>query len=130
MGFIITNLGARVEKAVRFYNIRSRRTSMPSPGPGYPAPGMHPTRSGWPFVLAYNLGNFLRRLALPGEVSHRSLRSVRLKLKKTGARIGCHARMTVFQMAEVAVPGELFAEVLARIRSLPYLRPEAASNER
>jgi len=28
------------------------------------------------FVLAYNLGNFLRRFALPSKVSHWSLRSV------------------------------------------------------
>jgi hypothetical protein len=70
------------------------------------------------FVLAYNLGNFLRRLALPAKVSHWSLRSVQLKLIKIGARIVSHARRTVFQMAEVAVPGELFAEVLYRIRSL------------
>jgi hypothetical protein len=70
------------------------------------------------FILAYNLGNFLRRLALPREVSHWSLRSVQLKLIKIGARIVSHARRTVFQMAEVAVPGELFAMLLARIRSL------------
>jgi Transposase DDE domain group 1 len=35
------------------------------------------------FFLAYNLGNFLRRFALPREVSHWSLRSVQLKLIKT-----------------------------------------------
>jgi hypothetical protein len=51
------------------------------------------------FVLAYNLGNLLRRFALPGEVSNWSLRSVQLKLKKIGARIISHARRTVFQMA-------------------------------
>ena len=70
------------------------------------------------FVLAYNLGNFLRRFALPGEVSHWLLRSVQLKLIKIGARIISHARRTVFQMAEVAISGALFAEVLARIRSM------------
>jgi len=70
------------------------------------------------FVLAYNLGNFLRRFALPCKVSRWSLRSVQIKLIKIGARIINHARRTVFQMAEVAVPGELFAEVLDRIRSL------------
>ena len=70
------------------------------------------------FILAYNLGNFLRRFALPSNVSHWSLSSVQLKLIKIGARIVGHARRTVFQMAEVAVSGELFAEVLARIREL------------
>ena len=70
------------------------------------------------FVLAYNLGNFLRRFALPSKISHWSLRSVQLKLIKIGAKIISHARRTMFQMAKVAVPGELFAELLARIRQL------------
>jgi type IV secretory pathway VirD2 relaxase len=42
---------------------------------------------------------------------------VMIKDGRTG-RIISHARRTIFQMAEVAVPGELFAEVLDRIRSL------------
>ena len=70
------------------------------------------------FVLAYNLGNLLRRLALPAKISHWSLSSVQLKLIKRGAKVVSHARRTVFQMAEVAVPGSLFAEVLSRIGSL------------
>ena len=70
------------------------------------------------FVLAYNLGNFLRRFALPREVSHWSLSSVQLKLVKIGAKVICHSSRTVFQMAEVAIPGALFAKMLARIRSL------------
>ena len=36
------------------------------------------------FVLAYNLGNFLRRLCLPKVVRHWSLRSVQVKLIKMG----------------------------------------------
>lgn len=32
------------------------------------------------FVLAYNLGNFLRRLALLGKIRHWSLRSLLVKL--------------------------------------------------
>jgi hypothetical protein len=70
------------------------------------------------FVLAYNLGNFLRRFALPREVAHWSLSSVQLKLIKIGAKVVSHSRRTVFQMAEVAVPGALFAKIIARIRSL------------
>jgi len=34
------------------------------------------------FILAYNLGNFLRRLCLPKAVKHWSLRSVQVKLIK------------------------------------------------
>ena len=69
------------------------------------------------FVLAYNLGNFLRRFALTSKVSHWSLRSIQLKLIKIGAKVISHARRTIFQMAEVAVPGELFEDLLGRIRS-------------
>ena len=39
------------------------------------------------FVLAYNLGNFLRRLCLPKAVKHWSLRSVQTKLIKMGGRL-------------------------------------------
>ena len=40
------------------------------------------------FVLAYNLGNFLRRLCLPKAVKHWSLRSVQVKLIKMGGPSG------------------------------------------
>ena len=46
------------------------------------------------------------------------LSSVQLKLVKIGAKVVSHSRRSVFQMAEVAVPGELFAELLTRIRRL------------
>ena len=37
------------------------------------------------FILAYNLGNFLRRLGLPKAVKHWSLQSLQLKIIKMGA---------------------------------------------
>jgi hypothetical protein len=125
IGFIITNLSAKAEKVVRFYNKRGNCEQWIKEGK-YALSWTRLSCSRFIsnqvrlalFVLAYNLGNFLRRFALPGEVSHWSLRSVQLKLIKIGARIISHARRTIFQMAEVAVPGELFAEVLDRIRSL------------
>jgi hypothetical protein len=40
------------------------------------------------FALAYNLGNFLRRLALPKRVREWSLRTLRVKLIKIGAKVG------------------------------------------
>jgi hypothetical protein len=39
-------------------------------------------------------------------------------LVKIGARIISHSRMTVFQMAEVAVPEKLFRSILSRIHRL------------
>jgi hypothetical protein len=70
------------------------------------------------FILAYNLGNFLRRLGLPKAVKDWSLRSLQLKLIKIGGRVVCHARQIIFQLAEVAVPRELFAAILERVREL------------
>src|ERR1035438_9785022 len=70
------------------------------------------------FALAYNLGNFLRRLALPPSVKHWSLTTLREKLIKIGAKVVSTARYVVFQMAEVAVPRKLFQLILERIRRL------------
>ncbi len=75
----------------------------------------------WPvqlFALAYNLANFLRTLALPDEVAQWSLTTLREKLIKIGARIVRHGRYVVFQLAEVAVPRALFAQILRRIDRL------------
>jgi hypothetical protein len=70
------------------------------------------------FILAHNLGNFPRRLCLPKAVNDRSLRSVQIELIKTGGRPVHHARRPAFQLAEVAMPGEVFRQVLERIAGL------------
>ena len=70
------------------------------------------------FVLAYNLGNFLRRLALPKEMASWSLTSLKEKLIKVGARLVMHARSLVFQMAEVSLTRGMLAQILERIRRL------------
>jgi len=77
------------------------------------------------FALAYNLGNFLRRLALPVSVSHWSLTTLREKLLKVGAKVVSRSRYITFQMAEVAVPRRLYAAILKRIHRLsePVLVP-------
>ena len=66
-------------------------------------------------ALAYSLTNFLRTLALPEDVEQWSLTTLLEKLVKIGARIARHGRYVVFQLAEVAVPRALFAEILRRI---------------
>ena len=125
VGFIVTNLSKVAKNMVRFYNKRGLCEQHIKEGKGalswtrlsctrYAANQVRLAL----FVLAYNLGNFLRRFALPAKISHWSLSSVQLKLVKIGAKVISHSRRTVFQMAEVAIPGELFAEVLSRIRSL------------
>ena len=58
-------------------------------------------------ALAYNLANFIRTLALPGDVERWSLTSLREKVVKIGAKVVSHGRYPIFQMAEVAVPRDL-----------------------
>jgi hypothetical protein len=70
------------------------------------------------FALAYNLGNFLRQLALPREVKHWSLTTLREKLIKIGAKVVSRAKAVTFQMAELAVPRRLFEAILDRIDRL------------
>ncbi len=47
-----------------------------------------------------------RTLALPEEVEHWSLTTLREKLVKIGAKVVSHGRYVTFQLAEVAVPRE------------------------
>ena len=69
-------------------------------------------------ALAYNLANFLRTLALPKVIADWSLTSLREKVVKIGAKVIAHGRYLILQMAEVAVPRELFGRILDRIARL------------
>ena len=74
-------------------------------------------------ALAYNLGNFLRTLALPAEIAQWSMTTLRERLVKIGAKIVRHGRSVIFQMAEVMVPRYLFQEILTSIAALRLLPP-------
>ena len=69
-------------------------------------------------ALACNLGNFMRTLVLPDAVEQWSLTTLREKLVKIGAKIVRHGSYIVFQMGEVAIPRDLFADILRRIDRL------------
>ncbi len=69
-------------------------------------------------ALAYNLANFTRTWALPKEVEHWSLTTLREKLVKIGAKVVSHGRYVTFQLAEVAVPRSLFQNILGLIDDL------------
>ncbi len=123
--FVVTNLVATPQAVVEFYNGRGTAEQWIKEGKY----ALHWTRLSCHrfvanqvrlalFVLDYNLGNFLRRLALPESIRHWSLRSIQVKLIKIGAKVIKHARHIIFQMAEVAVPQQLFAQILQRIRAL------------
>ncbi len=62
-------------------------------------------------------------LALPKDVEHWSLTTLREKLVKIGAKVVRHSRYVTFQLAEVAIPLPLFAEILQLIAGL---RPRPA----
>ena len=72
--------------------------------------------------MAYNLANFLRQLVLPKSIKKWTLMTLREKLIKIGAKVVKHAKYIIFQLAEVAVPRQLFAAILERIGRL-RLRP-------
>ena len=55
---------------------------------------------------------------LPKEVEHWSLTMLRDKLVKIGAKVVRHGRYVTFQLAEVAVPRELFLKILSLIDDL------------
>ena len=69
-------------------------------------------------ALAYNLGNFMRTLAMPETAEPWSLTSLREKLIKIGAKVVSHGRYVTFQLAEAAVPRQMFAEILSLIAGL------------
>ena len=110
VGFVVTNLNLPPEGVTHFYNGRGTAEQWIKEGKyalNWTRLSCHRFVANqvrlWLFVLAYNLGNFMRRLTLPESVKHWSLRSVQTKLIKMGGRLVRHARRLVFQLAEVAV---------------------------
>ena len=57
---------------------------------------------------------------MPKEVKHWSLMTLREKLVKIGAKVVNHSGYVIYQLAEVAIPRQLFAEIL---RLIDGLRP-------
>ena len=111
VGFIVTNLSRPTERVVAFYNQRGTAEQWIKEGKN----AIKWTRLSCRrfrnnevrlqlHALAYNLANFMRTLALPKEVEHWSLTTLREKLVKIGAKVVRHGRYVTFQLAEVAVP--------------------------
>jgi hypothetical protein len=125
VGFIVTNLDRGAAGVVWFYNGRGTAEQWIKEGKNavkWTRLSCHDFVDNQVrlqlFALAYNLGNFLRRLALPKGVQHWSMTTLREKLIKIGAKVVAHSRYVFFQMAEVAVPRGLFRAILERIRRL------------
>src|SRR5215472_6506293 len=66
-------------------------------------------------ALSYNLGNFMRTLAMPKTAKPWALTSLREKLIKIGATVISHHRYVTFQVAEAAVSRQMFADILSLI---------------
>jgi hypothetical protein len=129
VGFIVTNLARSAEGVVAFYNRRGTCEQYIKEGKNAIKWTRLLCRSFAAnaarlqlHALAYNLGNFMRTLAMPKTAEPWSLTSLREKLIKIGAKVVSHGRYVTFQMAEVAVPRQMFADILsliARLRSPP-----------
>ncbi len=126
VGFIVTNLTLPSRAVVRFYN--KRGTAEQWIKEGKQAVKMtrlscHRFRSNevrlWLSVIAYNLGNLWRRLALPSRINHWSLTSLQQRLVKTGGRLVKHARYYWLLLAESHLTRRLFGSMVRRIEALP-----------
>ena len=125
VGFIVTNLSYPPKGIVRFYNGRGTAEQWIKEGKyalNWTRLSCHKfvanqVRLGL-FIMAYNVGNFLRRLVLPESMKHWSLTSLQTRMIKTGGRLVRHARRLVFQLAEVLVSREMLGGILERISQL------------
>jgi hypothetical protein len=125
VGFIVTNLSSPPKGIVHCYNGRGTAEQWIKGGKqalNWTRLSCHKfvanqVRLG-PFILAYNLGNFMRRLMLPEAVKHWSLTSIQTRMIKIGGRLVRHARRMVFQLAEVLVTREMLTGMLIRIDQL------------
>ena len=68
-------------------------------------------------------------LALPKELEHWSLTTLREKLSNIGAKVVRHGRYVTFQLAEVAVARALFAEILLPIDGLRLAGAEVKKSQ-
>ncbi len=126
VGFIVTNPTAESRVVVRFYNKRGTAEQWIKEGKQAVAMTRlccHRFRANqvrlWLSVLAYNLGNLWRRLALPARIGNWSLTSLQQRLVKTGGRLLKHARYYWLLLVESHLTRRLFAGMLRKIAALP-----------
>jgi len=126
VGFIVTSLAASSRAVVRFYNKRGTAEQWIKESKQAVAMtrlSCHRFRANevrlWLSLIAYNLGNLWRRLALPAPIGKWSLTSLQQRLVKTGGRLIQHARYYWLQLAEGHLTRRLFAGMLRKIVALP-----------
>jgi hypothetical protein len=126
VGFIVTTLTETNRAVVRFYNGRGTAEQWIKKG----KTATHWTRlSCHRFranevrlllgIIAYNLGNLLRRLVLPLAIQSWTLTSLQQRLFKTGGGSSA-ARYFILQPAESHLTPTLFRQILGRIERLAW----------
>lgn len=128
VGFVVTNLPLDSGWVIRFYNQRGTAEQHIKEGKY----AINRTRLSCKrfrdnevrlqlHALAYNLVSFLKRADLPEKIADWSMSSIQSRLIKIGARVVRHARKSIFQLVEVAVPSNLLGQILSAIRALKLL---------
>ncbi len=125
VGFIVTNLETDSRAVVRFYNRRGTAEQWIRAGKEavkLTRLSCHRFRANevrlWLSVIAYNLGNLWRRLALPRRIDTWSLTSLQQRLVKTGGRFVKHARYYWLLLAEGHLTRRLFGAIVQRLETL------------
>src|ERR1700736_301135 len=126
IGFIVSNLEMPSRAVVRFYNKRGTAEQWIKEGKQavkLARLSCHRFRANgvrlWLSLIAYNLGNLWRRLALPAPIGKWSLTSLQQRLVKTGGCLIKHARYYWLLLAESHLTRRLFGSMLQRIAMLP-----------
>jgi hypothetical protein len=126
VGFIVTNRELPSRAVVRFYNKRRTAEQWIKEGKlavNWTRLSCHRFRGNevrlWLSVIAYNLGNLWRRLALPKRIGNWSLTSLQQRLVKTGDRLVKHARYYWLLLAEGHLTRQRFGSMLRMIADLP-----------
>ncbi len=100
----------------------SRFEILPSRHPERPLLADHacltPNSGNWRRITGTSAPDPKATWALPLEAEHWSLATLREKLINIGAKVVSHDPYVTYQLAEVAVPRNLFREILRRIDEL------------
>jgi hypothetical protein len=121
VGFIVTNMTRPAERVVAFYNKRGHLRAMDQGRQG--CDQVDSQRRSPPASCArLQSRQFLAHAGDAGaDQGLVSLTSLKDKLIKIGAKVVSHGRYVIFRMAEVAIPQQMFQEIL---RLIAELRPQ------
>lgn len=125
IGYIVTSLQGNKKSVVKFYNRRGTCEQWIKEGK-YALNWTRLSCQGFRenevrlnlFIMAYNLGNIFRTLALPDMIKSWSLRTIQLKLIKLGGRLIKHARYYYLLLAETTINEYLWKGIMQKIHRL------------